>query len=58
MEHLRKPLITLASIFAVLFCLWLIIDGQKVVGYPGATQQMIGLSGMIAMLYFYNRSQK
>ncbi len=39
-----------------LFCLWLVIDGQKTVGLTSLGKMLSGLAGILVLLYLYNRS--
>ncbi len=38
-----------------LICLGLIVVGQKHIGYAGTVQMLAGLSGLLVLLWDYNR---
>ena len=41
----------------VLFC-YMIISGQRNIGYAGTAQMMAGLAGILILFYLYNRSHQ
>ncbi len=45
-----------AILFAV--CMGLIIWGQRTVGYPYLAAQLIGLAGLLGLLYRYNKTYR
>ena len=48
--------IILLIIFVV--CIALIIIGQKNIGASGLVMELVGLAGLLALLYLYNRKNK
>lgn len=42
-----------AAVFVV--CLALVINGQKQIGIPGFSIMLVGLAGMLGLLFVYNR---
>ena len=58
MEYRRKTI--RALLFALLFlgCCALVIIGQKSVSYAGFGLMMLGLSGIVACLYMYNKTHR
>ena len=49
-----------ALIMAVVFivCLALIIIGQKNIGVPGLSMELVGLVGLLTLLFIYNNKYK
>lgn len=52
----KKWLCGLLSTAVFLFCLWLIITGQAIVGIVSLLKMIVGLVGLLVLLYFYNKS--
>lgn len=48
--------IVLATVFLV--CFVMIIIGQRNIGYPGLTIEIIGLIGILTVLFVYNKAHK
>lgn len=42
----------------VVICLALVIVGQKNIGVPGLIMEVVGLIGLLTVLFFYNRRFK
>ena len=55
MSNVVKNIILLV-IFVV--CIALIIIGQKNIGVTGLVMELIGLAGLLVLLYHYNRKYK
>lgn len=57
-EYNKKILvgILVAIIFCV--CIALVIIGQRNVGLPGLGMELLGLAGLITLLWLYNRQYK
>lgn len=53
---IRVKTIVMAVVFVV--CLLMIILGQRNVGYQGLFVELIGLVGLLAVLFAYNRDHK
>lgn len=57
-EYLKQKLVFTGGAVFFLFCLWLIIDGQRTISYPSLLQMFAGLIGILVLLWLYNRSHK
>lgn len=55
MSNVVKNIILLV-VFVV--CLALIVIGQKNIGATGLMMELIGLAGLLVLLYIYNRKYK
>lgn len=53
--YLKRKLIILAGAVLLIVCLALVIHGQRTVGWPHILEMVIGLAGILALLYLYNR---
>lgn len=58
MEHTKRKLLTALGAAGVVGALWLIIDGQKKIGYPGLCEMLAGLGCILLLLYLYNRTHR
>lgn len=55
-EYLKKKLLVIAGIILIIVCVALVIIGQRQTGqWSGLGIQMIGLAGILALLYVYNK---
>ena len=55
-EYLKKKLLVIAGIILINLCVALVIIGQRQTGqWSGLGIQMIGLAGILALLYVYNK---
>nr|WP_297279937.1 hypothetical protein [uncultured Butyricicoccus sp.] len=55
-EYLKKKLLVIAGIILIILCVALVIIGQRQTGqWSGLGIQMIGLAGILALLYVYNK---
>lgn len=55
-EYLKKKLLVIAGIVLIIVCVALVIIGQRQTGqWSGLGIQMIGLAGILALLYVYNK---
>ncbi len=45
-------------VLVFLVCLFLIITGQKEIGLVGLSKELVGLAGLLGLLYVYNRRYK
>ncbi|CQR47236.1 hypothetical protein BN1058_01543 [Paraliobacillus sp. PM-2] len=52
---MKDKVIRIIKIFFFLFCLFLVIYGQKTVGRAELFIQLFGLSGLLFLLWNYNR---
>ncbi|WP_312642641.1 DUF6903 family protein [Hydrogenoanaerobacterium sp.] len=55
MEYMRKKLLVLAGLVALVFFTWLVIIGHRAIGYSGLGLMTAGLAGILALLFIYNR---
>ena len=54
--YLKKKLLVIAGIILIILCVALVIIGQRQTGqWSGLGIQMIGLAGILALLYVYNK---
>ncbi len=57
-EYTKKRIMTIGALaLLVLFC-YMIISGQRNIGYAGTAQMMAGLAGILILFYLYNRSHQ
>lgn len=55
-EYLKKKLLVVVGIIVLIACVALVIVGQRQTGqWSGLGIQMIGLVGILALLYVYNK---
>ena len=57
-EYTKKRLTTIVGLALLAVCCYLIIDGQRNIGYAGTVQMLIGLVGILVLFYLYNRAHK
>lgn len=55
-EYTRRTICTLLSMLVVVASLALVIYGQQTVGYANLAMMLLGVAGILLMLYLYNRS--
>lgn len=53
-----KTLKNIIAAVLVLICLSLIVIGQRNISLQGLMMELVGLAGLLIMLYFYNRKFK
>lgn len=58
MENTRKVLGIILKCICLGVCVGLVILGQKNVGYQGLGTMLAGLTGILILLYLYNRNYK
>ncbi len=58
MEYTKKKLLVLLGFIVMIACVALVILGQASVGYPGLGLMLLGLAGLLVLLYIYNRGQR
>ena len=51
----NKWISKLLAAVVFLYCLWLIITGQKVIGIASLLKMLVGLCGLLVLLYCYNK---
>lgn len=52
---MKDNIIRILKIVFFVFCMWLVINGQKTVGRFYLFTQLLGLSGLLFLLWNYNR---
>ncbi|MBD1223857.1 DUF6903 family protein [Virgibacillus halodenitrificans] len=52
---MKDRIILIAKIVFFLFCMFLVINGQRTVGKLYLLSQLIGLAGLLFLLWNYNR---
>lgn len=55
---MNRTVINLIMILVFVVCLGLIIYGQKNIGITGLLLELIGLIGLLTLLFIYNRRYK
>ncbi len=59
MDEKRKQILSvIVQVIIFIVCLALVIVGQKNVGPQGTLVMILGLAGLIGLLYHYNRKFK
>ena len=48
-------LVTVLKLIAFVICLGLVVVGQKTVGIPYLFMEIVGVIGIMALIYLYNR---
>ena len=54
-ESGKKTLTTILLLAAFALCIALVVVGQRNVGAPGLLVQLLGVAGLMALLWNYNR---
>ncbi len=57
-ENTKKILVGIIVAIVFVVCLALVIIGQKNIGPQGLAMEMVGLAGLIFLLWLYNRQYK
>lgn len=58
MEGKVKIITSIAAAALFVFSIWLVIMGQKTVGYVGIGKIFLGLAILLCLLWFYNSKHK
>ena len=59
MNETTKKVITGIIVFVIfVVCVSLIVIGQKIVGLPWLCMMLVGLAGLVFLLWLYNRKYK
>lgn len=58
MEKLNKTAVKAICLILFVFFLGLVVIGQRQPGYFGIAQMMVGIAGLLALLFFYNWQNK
>lgn len=53
-----RPVRKIIMVIVFIVCLALIIIGQKNISYTGLGMELVGLAGLLILLYVYNRQYK
>lgn len=53
--EMKEKLYAVLKVVFFLFCIFLIIFGQRTVGKPYLLMQLLGLAGLLFLLWNYNR---
>lgn len=46
---------TILSLIAFIVCVALVVIGQKTIGIPNLMMEIVGVSGIMILIYLYNR---
>ena len=57
-EYTKKALIGVLAAIVFVVCLALVIIGQRNLGPQGLVTQLVGLAGLLILLWLYNRQFK
>lgn len=52
---MKDKVMAVLKVFFFIFCLFLVIYGQRTVGKMYLLMQLVGLAGLLVMLWNYNR---
>lgn len=55
MEENKKWIVVLINAVLFIICMALVIVGQRRIEAMGLVMQLIGLAGILALIYLYNR---
>ncbi|MCI9416063.1 MAG: hypothetical protein HFI82_01450 [Eubacterium sp.] len=55
MEGTKKWIVILINLVLFIACMALVIVGQKTIEVKGLVMQLVGLAGILALIYVYNR---
>ncbi len=55
MEGTKKRIVILINLVLFIACMALVIVGQKTIEVKGLVMQLVGLAGILALIYVYNR---
>ena len=58
MEYLKPVIKTIVGVVLAVFCIWLVVSNRLPVGPKNFGLQLLGLGGILALLYAYNRPFK
>jgi len=53
-EYTKQRLIMVVCLVIFVLCMWLVVTGQKTIGFPGLGKMMLGLAGLLGLLWYYN----
>lgn len=52
---MSKKILTIVKVIFFIICVFLVILGQKTIGKPYLLMQLVGLAGLITLLWSYNK---
>lgn len=55
---MNKTLTILLKIVTFIICMGLVIWGQRTTGYFNLAAQLVGLAGLLVLLYTYNKAYR
>ena len=55
---MSKKVKTIIALILAVICLFLIVTGQRNISMQGLITEVIGLVGLLVLLYLYNRQYK
>lgn len=57
-ERMKKILTGVIILIVFIVCVALVVTGQRNIGASGLITQLIGLAGLVFLLWLYNRQYK
>ena len=57
-KDMSKKVKTIIALILAVICLFLIVTGQRNISMQGLITEVIGLVGLLVLLYLYNRQYK
>lgn len=57
-EYTKKIIIGILVAIVFVACIVLVIAGQRIIGWTGLGMELLGLAGLLVLLWLYNRQFK
>ena len=57
-KNMSKTVKNIIAVILVFVCLFLIVSGQRTICLQGLIKEIVGLVGLLVLLYLYNRQYK
>lgn len=57
-ESMKSILVMLIKVLIFIISVGLVMKGQRNIGFQGLGMMMIGLGGILSLLYVYNKAHK
>lgn len=57
-ENMKSILVMLIKVVIFIISIALVMKGQRNIGFQGLTMMMIGLGGILGLLYVYNKAHQ
>lgn len=57
-ETAKKIITAIVILLFFIVCVALVITGQRQTGAPGLIRQLVGIAGLVGLLWLYNRQYK